>query len=144
MKTYSQKQAEVAHKWYVIDAASAPLGRIAGIVANKLIGKSKPSYTPHIDNGDFVVVINADQAVLTGNKELAKTYYNYSGFPGGMKSASAGEVRAKNSEKLITEAVKGMLPRNKLTAERLKRLRVFKGPEHTHAPQQPVKIEVKL
>lgn len=144
MKTYSQKQADVTHKWYLVDAASAPLGRIAGMVASRLIGKNKPSYTPHIDNGDFVVVINADKAILTGNKELAKTYYNYSGFPGGMKSASAQEVRAKNSEKLITEAVKGMLPRNKLTAERLKRLRVFKGSEHTHAPQQPTKIEVKL
>ena len=143
MKTYSQKQSEVTHDWYLIDAASSPLGRVAAVVANRLIGKSKASYTPHIDNGDFVVVINADKAVLTGNKELAKTYYNYSGFPGGMKSASAGEVRSKNSEKLITEAVKGMLPKNKLTAERLKRLRVFKGGDHSHTAQQPKKIEVK-
>lgn len=143
MKTYSQKQATVAHKWYVIDAASAPLGRVAGVIASYLIGKSKPSYTPHIDNGDFVVVINAGQTVLSGNKEEAKTYYNYSGYPGGMKSASAKEVRQKNPEKLIIEAVKGMLPRNKLAAERLKRLRVFPGSEHTHTPQQPTKIEVK-
>lgn len=143
MKTYSQKQSEVSHKWYLIDAASAPLGRIAAVVANCLIGKSKPSYTPHIDNGDFVIVINADKTVLTGNKELAKTYYSYSGYPGGMKSASAGEVRTKNSEKLITDAVRGMLPKNKLTAERLKRLRVFKDGDHSHTAQQPKKIEVK-
>ncbi len=143
MKTYSQKSADVSQKWILIDAASAPLGRVSVVIAKYLIGKNKPSYTPHIDAGDFVVVINAERAVLTGNKELDKIYYHYSGFPSGMKSARAEEVRTKNPEKMIIEAVKGMLPRNKLSEQRLKRLRVFKGSEHTHTAQQPKKIEVK-
>jgi large subunit ribosomal protein L13 len=144
MKTYSQKAADATHKWVLVDAATAPLGRVSVLIAKHLIGKYKPTYTPHIDAGDFVVVVNAEKAVLTGNKELAKKYYHYSGFPGGMKTASAGEVRTKNPEKLITDAVKGMLPRNKLAANRLARLRVFAGAEHTHTAQQPTKIEVKL
>jgi large subunit ribosomal protein L13 len=144
MKTYSQKAADVTHKWVLVDAASAPLGRVSVLVAKHLIGKYRPTYTPHIDAGDFVVVINAEKAILTGNKEVAKKYYHYSGFPGGMKTASAGEIRTKNPEKLITDAVKGMLPRNKLAANRLARLRVFAGPEHTHTAQQPIKVEVKL
>lgn len=142
MKTYSQKQGDITRRWLLVDAAEAPLGRVAGAIANYLIGKSKPSYTPHIDSGDFVVVVNAELSVLTGNKEKAKQYYRYSGYPSGIKNASAGEVRSKNPEKLIIEAVKGMLPRNKLTAERLKRLRVFKGSEHTHTAQQPTKVEI--
>ena len=142
MKTYSQKSAEVTQKWVLIDASAAPLGRVSVVIASYLIGKGKPSYTPHIDAGDFVVVINAEKAVLTGNKELDKVYYHYSGFPSGMKSARAEEVRTKNPEKLIIEAVKGMLPRNKLSEQRLKRLRVFKGSEHTHTAQQPTKIDL--
>lgn len=142
-KTYSQKPSEVTRKWILIDASSAPLGRVSTVIAKYLIGKYKPTYTPHIDAGDYVVVINADQAVVTGDKETGKTYYRHSGFPGGIKSASLAEVRAKDSSRIIEEAVKGMIPRNKLAAERLKRLRVFGGSDHAHTAQTPEKVEVK-
>ena len=142
-KTYSQTQGEVTRKWILIDASKAPIGRVAGVIAKHLIGKHKPSYTPHIDGGDHVVVINADKAVLTGNKDLDKIYYRHSGFPGGIKQATATEVRTKHPERLIESAVKGMLPRNKLLAERMKRLRVFAGAEHDHTAQSPEKVEVK-
>ncbi|HYG83784.1 MAG TPA: 50S ribosomal protein L13 [Verrucomicrobiae bacterium] len=142
-KTYSQKPAEVTRKWVVIDASSAPLGRISTTIARYLTGKYKPTFTPHIDGGDYVVVINAAAAVVTGDKEKAKTYYRHSGFPGGITSASLAEVREKDPARVITEAVKGMLPKNKLAAERLKRLKVFTGSEHTHAAQKPEKVEVK-
>lgn len=141
-KTYSQKPSEVTRHWILVDASEAPLGRVASVIAKHLIGKYKPTYTPHIDGGDFVVVINAEKAVLTGDKELNKTYYNYSGFPGGMKEATAEEIRIKNPERFIEDAVKGMLPKNKLAAERLKRLRVFRSNEHNHTAQTPKKVEV--
>jgi large subunit ribosomal protein L13 len=112
-------------------------------IAKYLIGKYKPTYTPHIDAGDYVVVINAEKVVVTGNKELGKIYYHHSGFPGGMSDATLGEVRAKFPERIIQESVKGMIPRNKLAAERLKRLRVFAGEAHTHTAQSPEKVEVK-
>lgn len=142
-KTYSQKPSEVTRKWVVIDAASAPLGRVSVLIAKHLIGKYKPTYTPHIDAGDYVIVINAGNVVVTGDKEEGKIYYRHSGFPGGIKSETLREVRTKNPEKLITGAVKGMLPKNKLAAERLKRLRVFEGDKHTHEAQSPEKVEVK-
>ena len=142
-KTYSQKTAEISREWFLVDASELPLGRIATIVADKLIGKSKPTYTPHIDNGDFVVVINAADTVLTGNKETGKIYYRHSGFPGGIKDATAAEVREKFPERLIEKAVQGMLPKNKLSAGRMARLRVFTGAEHTHTAQTPKKVEVK-
>lgn len=141
-KTYSQKPSEVTRKWVVIDAAEAPLGRVANAAAKYLIGKYKPTYTPHIDGGDYVVIINAEKLVVTGNKETAKMYHRHSGFPGGIKSASLAEVREKDASKAIIAAVKGMLPKNKLVDARLNRLKVFNGSEHTHAPQQPVKVEV--
>lgn len=143
MKTYSQKPSEVTRQWVLVDASEAPLGRLSGVIAKYLIGKYKPSYTPHIDGGDYVIVINAEKAVLTGNKELDKKYYRHSGFPGGIKEASAQEVRTKNPERLIENAVKGMLPKNKLAPERMKRLRIFAGSEHTHTAQSPKKVEVK-
>lgn len=142
-KTYSQKPSEVTRRWILIDASSAPLGRVSTVIAKYLIGKYKPTYTPHIDAGDYVVVINAAQAVVTGNKEIDKKYYHHSGFPGGIKDASVAEVRAKHPERLIEAAVKGMIPRNKLAAERLKRLRVFPGEAHTHTAQTPEKVEIK-
>lgn len=142
-KTFSQKSADVTREWFVVDAAELPLGRIATIVADKLIGKNKPTYTPHIDGGDYVVVINAAQTVLTGNKETGKIYYRHSGFPGGIKDATAAEVREKFPERLIEKAVQGMLPKNKLSSERMNRLRVFPGAEHTHTAQTPKKVEVK-
>lgn len=142
-KTFSQKPAEVTRKWVLIDASEAPLGRVATLIAKHLIGKYKPTYTPHIDGGDYVVVINADKLIVTGDKEKAKTYYRHSGFPGGISSATLAEVREKDASKVIIAAVKGMIPKNKLVDGRLGRLKVYNGSEHTHAPQQPVKVEVK-
>jgi large subunit ribosomal protein L13 len=142
-KTYSQKPSEVNRRWILIDASQAPLGRVSTQIAKYLIGKYKPTYTPHIDAGDYVVVINAEKAVVTGDKETQKTYYRHSGFPGGIKDASLAEVRAKFPERIIEASVKGMIPRNKLAAERLKRLRVFPGETHTHTAQTPEKVEIK-
>jgi len=142
MKTYSQKPSEVTRRWILVDASQAPLGRTATFIARHLIGKYKPSYTPHIDGGDYVVVINAEKAVVTGNKELAKVYYRHSGFPGGIKDARLEEVREKFPERIIESAVRGMLPKNKLVADRMARLRVFAGSEHAHTAQTPEKVEV--
>jgi large subunit ribosomal protein L13 len=142
-KTYSQKPSEITRRWILIDAAEAPLGRVATQIATYLTGKYKPTFTPHMDGGDYVVVINAAKAVVTGAKEDDKIYYHHSGFPGGIKDASLAEVRAKHPERIITEAVKGMIPKNKLAAERLKRLRVFATEEHAHTAQTPEKVEVK-
>ena len=143
MKTYSQKASDVNHKWVIIDASSAPLGRVATLIATRLVGKYKPTYTPSMDDGDYVVVINAEKAVLTGNKESDKVYYSYSGFPSGLKERTVAEARVKDARQIVERAVAGMIPRNKLHAERMKRLRVFNGEDHTHAPQKPVKVEVK-
>lgn len=142
-RTFIQKPDSIQRKWVLIDAASAPLGRVSVVVAKYLVGKYKPTYTPHLDNGDYVVVINADKLVVTGDKETSKTYYRHSGFPGGIKSATLAELREKNAEKIIFEAVKGMIPKNKLAAERLKRLRIFSADTHTHEAQSPQKVEVK-
>ena len=143
LRTYSQKPSEVKRRWILIDASSAPLGRVSTEIAKYLIGKYKPTYTPHIDAGDYVVVINAEKVVVTGNKELGKIYYRHSGFPGGITDATLGELRAKFPERIIQESVKGMIPRNKLAAERLKRLKVFVGEDHAHTAQTPEKVEVK-
>lgn len=142
-KTFSQKPADVSRRWILIDAASAPLGRVSTEIAKYLIGKYKPTYTPHVDGGDYVVVINAQDAVVTGEKETDKIYYRHSGFPGGIKDASLKEVREKFPERIIENAVKGMLPKNKLSAGRMARLKIFAGAEHTHTAQQPEKVEVK-
>ena len=142
-KTYSQKPSEVSRRWILIDASEAPLGRVATQIATYLTGKYKPTFTPHIDGGDYVVVINAKDAKVTGNKETAKVYHRHSGFPGGIKEARLEEVREKFPERIIEAAVKGMLPKNKLAAERMKRLRVFAGSDHTHTAQTPEKVEVK-
>lgn len=142
-KTFSQKPADVSRRWILIDAASAPLGRVSTEIAKYLIGKYKPTYTPHVDGGDYVVVINAKNAVVTGDKETGKIYYRHSGFPGGIKDASLKEVREKFPERIIENAVKGMLPKNKLSDDRMKRLKVYAGPEHNHAAQTPEKVELK-
>ena len=141
-KTYSQKPSEVSRRWILIDASTAPLGRVSTAIAKYLIGKYKPTYTPHIDAGDYVIVINAKNVIATGDKEVAKKYYRHSGFPGGITEASLAEMRVKHPERIIEIAVKGMIPVNKLTAERMKRLRVFVGAEHTHTAQTPEKVEV--
>ena len=142
-KTYAKKAGEVEHRWILVDASDVPLGRLASFVVSRLTGKYDPGYTPHMDSGDYVVVINAAQAVVTGQKETDKVYYHHSGFPGGIKDARLEEVRAKFPERIIENAVKGMLPKNKLQADRMKRLRVFAGSEHTHTAQSPKKVEIK-
>ena len=141
MKTYSQKGAEIKREWWTIDASSMPLGKLAVVVADKLMGKSKVTYTPHIDNGDYVIVTNAKNLVVTGEKMTQKKYYHHSGFPGGIKGLKLEEVVEKDPSRAIMEAVKGMLPKNKLAADRLKRLRVFADAEHTHAAQNPKEIK---
>ena len=141
MKTYSQKSAEISREWWTIDASSMPLGKLAVVIADKLMGKSKVTYTPHIDNGDYVVVTNAKNLVVTGAKMTDKKYYRHSGFPGGLTELKLEEVIEKDPSLAIREAVKGMLPKNKLAADRLARLRIFDGAEHTHAAQNPKEIK---
>ena len=141
MKTYSQKSSEISRDWYLIDASTLPLGKLAVVIADKLMGKSKVTYTPHTDNGDYVVVINAKNVKVTGNKLTDKKYYRHSGFPGGLTELKLEEVLEKDPSLVIKEAVKGMLPKNKLAADRLARLRVFEGSEHPHTAQQPKEIK---
>lgn len=143
MKTYSAKPADVTRAWYVIDAAEAPLGRIATEIATLLTGKGKPMFTKHIDCGDFVVVINAANTVVTGKKADDKMYYHHSQYPGGLTELTFSETMAKDPTKAIMSAVRGMLPVNKLRPERLKRLKIYAGTEHNHAAQQPVAYSVK-
>ena len=143
VKTYSAKPSDVTRRWVLIDAADAPLGRIATTIATYLTGKNKPIYTPHIDCGDYVVVTNASKLVVTGNKLTDKMYYRYSGFPGGMKEMTLEQKIEKDPTDVIMLAVKGMLPKNKLVTDRLARLRIFVGEEHGHNAQQPQKVEVK-
>lgn len=142
-KTFSQKPAEISRRWILIDARDATLGRLSTEIAKYLIGKYKPTYTPHVDNGDYVVVVNARDLVVTGAKETDKIYYSHSGFPGGLKEAQLKELREKSPERIIEHAVKGMLPKNKLASDRMARLRIFAGSEHDHAAQKPEKVEVK-
>lgn len=142
-KTFSQKPADVTRKWYVIDAASAPIGRIATEAASLLIGKGKPSVTSHVDGGDYVIIVNADNLVATGNKMEGKMYYKHSGFPGGLKTASLKEVMVKDSTMPLIKAIRGMLPVNKLRDGRLARLKVYSGAEHNHAAQAPEAYTVK-
>lgn len=141
MKTYSQKSSEISREWWLIDASTLPLGKLAVVIADKLMGKSKVTYTPHIDNGDYVVVVNAKNLKVTGNKLTDKMYYRHSGFPGGLTELKLEEVIEKNPAVAISEAVKGMLPKNKLAADRLARLRIFDGAEHAHTAQNPKEIK---
>lgn len=143
MKTYSAKPSDVVRKWYVVDASEAPLGRVATRIATLLTGKGKPQFTHHIDTGDFVIVINTDKLVVTGKKLEDKKYYRHSGFPGGLTTASLQEKLNKDSTDVIYQAVRGMLPVNKLRAERLQRLKLYAGEEHNHAPQKPEKLSLK-
>lgn len=140
-KTYNQKNAEIEREWWTIDAGSMNLGKLAVVIADKLMGKSKPTYTPHVDNGDYVIVTNAKNIQATGNKMTDKMYYRHSGFPGGLTELKLEEVIEKDPRVAIEHAVKGMLPKNKLAAERMKRLRVFDGTEHAHAAQNPKEIK---
>jgi large subunit ribosomal protein L13 len=143
MKTYSAKPTDVQRQWYVVDASQAPLGRLATQVAQLLTGKGKPQFTHHIDCGDFVIVINAAQTVVTGNKSNDKMYYHHSHYPGGLKEATFTEKMAKDPSFPIVKAVRGMLPVNKLRDERLKRLKVYADGEHQHQAQKPQLISLK-
>ncbi|WP_054950972.1 50S ribosomal protein L13 [Numidum massiliense] len=141
--TFMAKPHEVERKWYVVDAAGQRLGRLASEVASILRGKLKPTYTPHVDTGDFVIVVNADKIVLTGKKMQDKTYYRHTNYAGGLKETSAAELLAKKPEKMVEIAVKGMLPKNSLGRAQLKKLKVFAGPEHPHQAQQPEVWELR-
>jgi len=142
-KTYSPKLAEIEHRWHVLDAAGIPLGRLASLAAQLLTGKHKPTYAPHIDTGDFVIVINAEKTVLTGRKEEQKIYYHHSGYlGGGLKSETAAHRRQRRPTKLVEEAVWGMLPKNKLGRRQLRKLKVYAGPAHPHQAQQPESFDV--
>ncbi len=143
MKTYSQKPVEVTRKWLQVDASEATLGRLSTTIAKYLIGKYKPTYTAHIDGGDYVVVINSAKLVVTGDKMTDKKYYRHSGFPGGIKERSLKEQIERDSTKVIIDAVRGMLPKNKLLDDRMKRLKVYPGSVHAHASQQPVEVKVE-
>ena len=138
MKTYVATPSTIKRDWLVIDAEGQTLGRLATEIALRLRGKHKPEYTPFLDTGDYVIVINASKVKVTGNKAHDKMYYHHTGFPGGLKSASVKEVREKDATKLIEKAVKGMLQHNTLGAEQFNKLKVYCGPEHPHAAQKPV------
>jgi large subunit ribosomal protein L13 len=142
MKTYLAKKETVQPKWYLIDAEGQVLGRLAVKVANIIRGRNKATYTPHVDTGDFVVVINASKIALTGRKEETTEYMSFSGYVGGEKYRKLTDVRAKKPEFIIMQAVKGMLPKNRLAAKMLTKLRVFPGAEHTHAAQNPVAVKL--
>lgn len=138
MKTYSAKPLEVIRKWYIIDAEGQILGRVATKIANILRGKNKPEYTPHIDTGDFVIVINAAKIQVTGKKETDKKYYHHTGYPGGLKVASFKELMEKDPTLALEKAIKGMLPHNTLGDEQFQKLKIYAGSEHPHAAQQPI------
>ena len=142
MKTYMAKAEAVERKWYVVDAAGVPLGRLASRVASVLRGKNKPTYTPNVDTGDFVIVINTDKAVLTGKKLENKIYRYHTGYIGGLKEISYKKMMAEKSDLAVYEAVKGMLPKNSLGRQMLKKLKVYKGAEHNHAAQKPEVLKV--
>ncbi len=142
MKTYMAKAEAVERKWYVVDAAGIPLGRLASCVASVLRGKNKPTYTPNVDTGDFVIIINTDKTVLTGKKLENKFYRYHTGYIGGLKEISYKKMMAEKSDLAVYEAVKGMLPKNSLGRQMLKKLKVYKGAEHNHAAQKPEVLKV--
>ncbi|MBG9980721.1 50S ribosomal protein L13 [Facklamia sp. DSM 111018] len=141
-QTYMAKKNEVERNWVLLDATDVPLGRLSTVVASILRGKNKPTYTPHVDTGDFVIVINADKVALTGHKATDKKYYNYSGHPGGMRVTTAGAMREKTPGRLIERSVKGMLPDNRLGRKQFSKLFVYAGSEHNHAAQQPETLDI--
>jgi large subunit ribosomal protein L13 len=139
--TYSAKASDRNEKWWVVDAEGQVLGRLATLVASRLRGKHKPIYTPHVDTGDMVIIVNADKIVMTGRKWAQKTYYRHSGYIGGLKEITAEKLREKRPEDIIRFAVKGMLPKNRLGRQLIKKLKVYAGAEHPHSAQQPQVLE---
>ena len=142
-KTYMAKPAEIPSKWYVVDARDKTLGRLAAQVASVLRGKHKPTYTPHVDSGDYVIVVNADKVRLTGSKEQDKVYYRHSLYPGGLKARTAAEMREKHPERMIELAVWGMLPHNRLGRRQIRKLKVYAGGDHPHQAQKPEPLAVE-
>jgi large subunit ribosomal protein L13 len=145
-KTFLLKNEEVrqSRKWYLLDAEGKTLGKLAVVIANVLRGKNKSSFTPHVDGGDYVIVVNAEKVAVTGDKLRKKVYYRYSGYHGGLKKRTLEEQLARRPEEVIRHAVKGMLPKNRLANAMIKKLKVFAGPDHSHAAQQPVPLKLKI
>jgi len=144
MKTFLPKVNDLGREWYVVDATDIPAGRLATEIASILRGKNKPTFTPHLDTGDFIIVINAEKVRLTGNKEETKIYKHYTGYPSGLREFPAKMIRERNPNRIVTQAVRGMLPHNRLGRKQFKKLYVYTGPEHPHAAQQPSVLELKV
>ena len=142
MKTKSYKNTDLDKKWLLLDARDETLGRLSSKIASILMGKNKAQYTPHNDLGDYVVVVNAEKIRVTGNKDIQKKYYKHTGYPGGLKSSTFSEIIERNPENVILKAVKGMLPKNKLSSSMISKLKVYEGDNHPHAGQNPIKIEL--
>jgi large subunit ribosomal protein L13 len=143
LKTYTAKPSEIERKWFIIDATDLVLGRLSSEVAQILRGKHKPTFTPHMDTGDFVIIINAEKVRLTGNKESYKQYFRHTGYPGGTRYTSLKELRSSRPEEVITRAVRGMLPHTRLGRQLIKKLKVYSGPEHPHQAQMPQTLNLK-
>ena len=141
-KTYTPRPADIQRNWWLVDASGFPLGRVASVVAGILRGKHKPNFAPHMDGGDFVVVVNAGQVAVTGRKTTDKRYFRHSGYPGGLTDKSFEEMRAKHPERVVEQAVRGMLPRNRLGRQMFRKLKVYRGPEHPHEAQAPKPLEI--
>ena len=143
MKSYMARPLEVERRWYVVDAEGQTLGRLATEIARLLRGKNKPQYTPHVDTGDFVVVVNAEKVVVTGKKAEQKVYRRHSGYPGGLKETSYEQMMERRPTEILRRAVKGMMPKNRLARQQLRKLKIYAGPEHPHAAQNPQRLEVR-
>jgi large subunit ribosomal protein L13 len=141
-RTFSPRRADISREWFVVDADGQTLGRLASVIAAVLRGKTKPTFAPHVDVGDFVIVVNADKVKVTGKKETQKFYYRHSQYPGGLRATSLRDVRARFPERILQSAVRGMLPRNTLGEDQLRKLKVYAGPDHPHQAQQPKPLEV--
>ena len=142
-KTYNAKPGEVAREWYLVDAEGQTLGRLATRIADTLRGKGKPHYTPHVDTGDFVIVVNAEKITVTGNKLDQKQYFRHSGYPGGLRSRTLREQLERRPTEVLRKAVKGMLPKNRLAAQQLTKLKIYAGPDHPHGPQNPQPLNLE-
>ena len=143
MKSYMARPLEVERKWYVVDAEGQTLGRLATEIARILRGKNKPQYTPHVDTGDFVVVVNAEKVVVTGRKAEQKVYRRHSGYPGGLKTTTYEQLLERRPTEILRRAVKGMMPKTRLARQQLRKLKIYAGPEHPHAAQNPQELEVR-
>lgn len=140
-RTFTPTPSDIDRRWYVVDATGAPLGRLASEVAQVLRGKGKPTFAPHVDGGDYVIVINVDKVAVSGSKETDKYYYRHSGYPGGLRADSVGELRETRPDRLVWAAVKGMLPKNRLGRQVIRKLKVYRGPDHPHRSQNPESLE---